>query len=307
MVVVTGGTGFFGSHLIKGLLSNGYQIVLLKRSTSDLWRIDECISEIDLFNVDIFSLDVFYEKYPKIDACIHTATNYGGEDIDIGDIFQVNVSFPFALLSSLYKSGCKIFLNTDTFYTKSNSNNTYRDMGDYITSKWHFSKLGRDFSALVGIVFINVRLFHLYGPMDNNNKFTASIFNQLINNYDIDLTSGNQGRDFIYVEDAVEAFIEILKEKHVCSNIEYEVGTGNIVSIRDFTQMAQKLIGSKSNLFFGRKKIRVCEDKVSNIAADTYRLRKLGWFPKVSLEDGIKHCFDGVMRQHDVPKNKTTI
>ena len=52
MVVVTGGTGFFGSHLIKGLLSNGYQIVLLKRSTSDLWRIDECISEIDLFNVD---------------------------------------------------------------------------------------------------------------------------------------------------------------------------------------------------------------------------------------------------------------
>ena len=288
IVAITGGTGFFGSHLIKGLLNYKHQVILLKRSTSNLQRINKFISKIDMFDVDIHSLDMLYDRHPKIDVCIHTATNYGNFDSDINGIFQTNVAFPFGLLSSLHRAGCDMFINTDTFYTLSKDSNNYMYMKDYISSKWHFRDIGEKFSLLVGIKFINMRLFHVYGPMDNDAKFTNTIFKQLIKNQDMKLTKGTQSRDFIYVEDAVRAFITVVENNDIAGNQHYDVGTGSMTSIHDFVQMAHRITKSKSNLLFGEKQMRDHESKVSNTIAEISELSKLGWSPSISLEHGMK-------------------
>ena len=288
IVAITGGTGFFGSHLIKGLLNYKHQVILLKRSTSNLQRINKFISKIDMFDVDIHSLDMLYDRHPKIDVCIHTATNYGNFDSDINGIFQTNVAFPFGLLSSLHRAGCDMFINTDTFYTLSKDSNNYMYMKDYISSKWHFRDIGEKFSLLVGIKFINMRLFHVYGPMDNDAKFTNTIFKQLIKNQDMKLTKGTQSRDFIYVEDAVRAFITVVDNNDIEGNQHYDVGTGSMTSIHDFVQMAHRITKSKSNLLFGEKQMRDHESKVSNTIAEISELSKLGWSPSISLEHGMK-------------------
>ena len=288
IVAITGGTGFFGSHLIKGLLNYKHQVILLKRSTSNLQRINKYISKIDMFDVDIHSLDVLYDRHPKIDVYIHTATNYGNFDSDINGIFQTNVAFPFGLLSSLHRAGCDMFINTDTFYTLSKDSNNYMYMKDYISSKWHFRDIGEKFSLLVGIKFINMRLFHVYGPMDNDAKFTNTIFKQLIKNQDMKLTKGTQSRDFIYVEDAVRAFITVVENNDIAGNQHYDVGTGSMTSIHDFVQMAHRITKSKSNLLFGEKQMRDHESKVSNTIAEISELSKLGWSPSISLEHGMK-------------------
>lgn len=287
IVVITGGTGFFGSYLIKGLLNYKHQVILLKRSTSNLQRINEYISKIDMFDVDIHSLDVLYDRHPKIDVCVHTATNYGSNS-NANDVFQTNVAFPFGLLSSLHMAGCDVFINTDTFYTLSKVSNNYMHMKDYISSKWHFRDIGEKFSLLVGIKFINMRLFHLYGPMDNDSKFVNTILKQLIINQDIELTEGTQSRDFIYVEDAVRAFITVVENNDIEGNQHYDVGTGSMTSIYDFVQMAHRITKSKSNLLFGKKQMRNHESKVSNIIAEISELSKLGWSPSISLEHGMQ-------------------
>jgi nucleoside-diphosphate-sugar epimerase len=156
--------------------------------------------------------------------------------------------------------------------------------------------IGERFSLLVGIKFINMRLFHVYGPMDNDAKFTTTISKQLIKNQDMKLTKGTQSRDFIYVEDAVRAFITVVENNDIAGNQHYDVGTGSMTSIHDFVQMAHRITKSKSNLLFGEKQMRDHESKVSNISANVHKLNKLGWFPKVSLEKGIELIVDYSMR-----------
>jgi len=174
IIAVTGGTGFFGSHLIKGLLDYGHHVILLKRSTSDLWRIKEFVSEVDMFDIDVTPLSVLYNRHSKINACIHTATDYGHAHNNIHNIFQTNVSLPFRLLSSLHSTGCKVFINTDTFYTFSQVQHDYMHMKTYILTKKHFREIGEKFSSLGNIKFINMKLFHLYGTMDGDKKFTTT-------------------------------------------------------------------------------------------------------------------------------------
>ena len=122
--------------------------------------------------------------------------------------------------------------------------------------------------------FINMRLLHIYGPMDNN-KFADAIFNALIKNQDVELTEGSQKRDFIYVEEAVNAFISVLECSKAECNQYYDVGTGLLAFIHDFVQMVKSISKSKSNLIFGKKKMRTNESMVSNISADISKLKEL--------------------------------
>jgi len=291
IVVVTGGTGFFGSHLVKGLIDNGHHVVVLKRSTSDIWRISKFASKIDMFDLDISPLSLIYDKYPNIDACIHTATDYGLYDGSLNNVFYTNVSLPFSLLTSLYNSGCNLFINTDTFYTLSNNQSDYLHMKNYITSKKYFKELGESFSVLTRVKFINMRLFHLYGTMDDEKKFSVSMVNKLIKDKDIELTDGLQCRDFIYVEDAVKAFIVVLQTK-TNQNKHYDVGTGKLTSVHDFVKTLKMRSKSNSKLLFGIKETRKNESEVSNISADICDLNKIGWFPEVSLDKGIDLIID---------------
>jgi len=287
IVVVTGGTGFFGSHLVKGLIDNGHHVVVLKRSTSDIWRISKFVSKIDMFDLDISPLSLIYDKYPNIDACIHTATDYGIYSGNLKNVFYTNVSLPFNLLTSMHNSKCNLFINTDTFYTLSNNINDYLHMKNYIISKKYIKELGLNFSMLNNkINFINMRLFHLYGTMDGERKFSVSMIDKLKKDMDIKLTDGFQCRDFIYVKDAVKAFILVLEAK-INQDQHYDVGTGKLTSIREFVETLKIKTNSNSNLFFGKIKMRSNESEVSNVAANIYKLNKLGWFPETSIEEGV--------------------
>ncbi len=158
-------------------------------------------------------------------------------------------------------------------------------MKDYIKSKKHFKEWGERLAIQNEIQFTNMRLFHLYGPMDNIEKFTNSVIDRLLENKTIDLTQGTQLRDFIYVEDAVRAFINVIENKPEEEVSNFDVGTGKNIMIRDFVQEAHNLIGSKSKLNFGA--IPMHENEPNFPAAHIEELLEIGWNPRMSLRDGL--------------------
>ena len=243
-ILLTGATGFLGSHICRELLRNDYNIIVLKRSFSNVWRIQEVLREIKAYDIDKINLEeVFMEN--KVDAVIHTATKYGREGESFLDIFESNVSFPLKLLNLSMKYSVDSFFNTDT--------TLYEYLNYYSLTKKQFVDWLKTVSDRMRI--FNLRLEHLYGEMDDHKKFIPMLILKFLSNArSIKLTLGDQERDFIYVGDVVRAYTDILRKK---DNFdigfhEYSIGSGESVKIRNVVLMLKKMSGNEvTELKFG--------------------------------------------------------
>jgi nucleoside-diphosphate-sugar epimerase len=127
----------------------------------------------------------------------------------------------------------------------------------------------------------------MYGPGDDSFKFTTFIFESLKNNLpQIELTPGEQKRDFIYIDDVVDAYVVLLeKQQQEAEFSEYEIGSGEAISIREFVETAKKIAKAKTELVFGVKEYR--EHEIMFSQANIKKLQGCGWAPHVPLDQGI--------------------
>jgi nucleoside-diphosphate-sugar epimerase len=281
-ILVTGGTGFLGSYLVHGLLQNNYRVVLLKRSTSNTWRINDVINNIKWYDIDISGIEPAF-KDQHIDMVIHTACCYGRNNESPIIIANTNVIFGLTLFELCNKFNTDTFFNTDTLLQKY--------LNAYTLSKKHLVEWLKQQAGKVQV--INMQLEHLYGPKDDATKFIPWVMEQLKQNKkQIDLTEGKQERDFVYVTDVVSAYITALQQSGTLPRFTwFDVGTGSPVTVRkfitDLDRQYKKLHPENTTeLVFGSKPYR--EGEMMQVSVDIKPLQAIGWKPEVSFEDGIK-------------------
>ena len=289
-ILLTGATGFLGSHLLQTFFENGHQVTILKRSFSDTWRIKEYLNDISYYDVDSIKLDQPFRDHRKIDAIIHTATSYGRKREKATEVFETNLVFPLRLLE------IATFFNTTTFFNTATI--LYAYLNYYALSKRQFEDWGKVFANQGKIQFVNIKLEHMYGPGDEPLKFTTWIVQSCLKNIDkIELTPGEQKRDFVYIDDVVDAYALLLKKAPDLKDKfqEYGLGSGKAVSIREFTETVKKLTGADTELAFGTKPYR--ENEIMQSEADITKLLDLGWEPKCDLITGIKKMIETETRE----------
>lgn len=288
-VLVTGATGFLGSNIVKGLLREKHQVTILKRSFSDTWRINDALKYLDCYDIDKCKLMEPFQRHNGFDAIIHTATCYGRNGEGAEKIVNTNVLFPLKLLEIAVFFKTKMFFNTDTFFNMDNNIESYQYLKGYTLSKKQFLEWGKQFAAMKKIHFINVRLEHVYGPKDDIFKFIPFIIKSCIENVpELKLTLGEQKRDFVYIDDVVAAYLLLLNKSMKNIFESFNLGSGNEVSIREIVETIQKITGSSTILKFGALPYRSGEIMESH--ADISMLKNMGWFPNVSLVEGLKSC-----------------
>jgi nucleoside-diphosphate-sugar epimerase len=296
-VLLTGGTGFLGSHILKSLLDFDYNVIVLVRKSSDLYRIENLREKIELFYLDENHRnlgDLFSNN--KIDAIIHTATEYG-RGCSMSSILQTNLIFPIKLIEEGIKHKLKLFINSDTFFGKP----MYKDssyLNEYTTSKKYF--LDYLFDNKDKLKIVNMRLEHIFGENDSDNKFVTSVLNQLIQNErEILLTEGLQKRDFIYIDDVVDAYLKVLDNYTRLNDFtEFEVGRGESIKVRQFVEILSETIHSESQLKFGAISTRKGEiqDSVANVS----NLKEIGWESKYNIIQAIHRMVDFEMNKEGV-------
>lgn len=284
-ILISGATGFLGSHISKALLTAGYEVVALKRKSSSLSRVESIVTEIDFFDLDGLDFDEMFRNLGKTDVIIHTATCYGRNNESVSEIFSANTELPLRLLDAGCRAGVEIFINTDTILNK------YLNL--YALSKNQFLQWGKYFSMHKRIRFANLRLEHFYGAYEHPTKFSAHVINSCLENVpQLNLTKGEQKRDFIYIDDVVSAYMVLLEKIESTTNafVEFDVGSGQSISIREFVETIHQVTESKTHLAFGAFPYR--EGEVMHSNPDISGLVNLGWKCQYDFITGIRKVIE---------------
>ena len=292
-ILLTGATGFLGSHLLEALLKKGHKVVILKRSTSNTRRIEHLMTQVTSYDVDTQSLELAFEQQ-CIDVVVHTACHYGRNGAPIHQIVESNLMFGLRILDACLKYKTNTFINTDTFFNTDTL--LQKHLNVYTLSKKQFVEWLQQQSDRIQVV--NLKLQHMFGPKDDATKFVPWVLSQLKAKVpEINLTRGVQERDFIYIDDVVSAYMTVLeKAPGLVKFNEFDVGIGQLMTVKEFLGSLKKAyevsFGTSMTKFnFGA--IPYHAGEIMTIEVNNQALLALGWKPMTSNETGLEKILEG--------------
>lgn len=280
-VLISGINGFLGSHLAIQLKSK-FEVIGLESSLGNLHRIRN--ENFLVYESKVENLETIFKEH-QVYAVVNVATIYRRSEEPILNLLQTNINLPVRLFELSVKYRIGLFLNTDSFFNDSKYSYSY--LSDYTLSKKHSLEWLYLLAQNSSCKLVNMKIFHMYGENDSPGKFVPFIINRIKNNMEsIDLTNGEQSRDFIYIKDVVDAYQFVLLNNNKIENKQnFEIGTGKSYTIRQLVNTIKEITGSSSKLLFGALPYR--EGEIMKSVCNNKELKELGWTPRFSLNEGL--------------------
>jgi len=291
---VTGGAGFIGSHLVKKLVERGNEVIVIDNlNTGKKQNIEKISEKIDFFEVDIRDFNAIEDILKNIDGVFHEAALASVQDsFRIPDeFFDVNVNGTENIFKIAKKLGIKVvYASSSSVYGNPISipikeNDDKNPFNPYAKTKLEDDKLAEKY-AKNGLKVIGLRYFNVFGPRQS--KEYAGVIRLFLERIQQGLSplingDGLQVRDFVYVDDVVNANI-LAMESDVNAEF-FNIGTGNIISILDLATMIIKFSGLKLKPIH---QPAVPGDVKATQADITKAKMMLKWKPTTSLKDWLK-------------------
>ena len=291
---VTGGAGFIGSHLVKKLVERGNEVIVIDNlNTGKKQNIEKISKKIDFFEVDIRDFNAIEDILKNVDGVFHEAALASVQDsFRIPDeFFDVNVNGTENIFKIAKKLGIKVvYASSSSVYGNPISipikeNDDKNPFNPYAKTKLEDDKLAEKY-AKNGLKVIGLRYFNVFGPRQS--KEYAGVIRLFLERIQQGLSplingDGLQVRDFVYVDDVVNANI-LAMESDVDAGF-FNIGTGNTISILDLATMIIKFSGLKLKPIH-RPPV---PGDVKVTQADITKVKTmLKWRPTTSIQDWLK-------------------
>jgi UDP-glucose 4-epimerase len=303
-VLVTGGAGFIGSHVVYGLVAQGYAVrVVDDLSAGSLANIGKHIHRgpMEFVKADIRDRAIIKKLVDGVDAVIHLAAivsvPFSLKNPDL--TYDVNVNGTRSLVESCVQNGVKrfIFVSSCAVYGSSlylpiDEGHPTNPISPYAFSKLDAERCLEEFSRRSDFRTVILRLFNVYGPRQVLGDYSGVItkFIECVNDSRplVIYGDGSQTRDFVYVTDVVSAMLTLLESREVDGV--FNIGCGRAVSIRDLAKTVLNLLGSDCEITYKPPR----EGDIMHSVADITKARNVfGYSPRFSLEEGLRELLLG--------------
>jgi nucleoside-diphosphate-sugar epimerase len=294
--LVTGGTGFIGSYITNKLVSQNKDVYIFALSDKENWRIDE-EEKVNILYGDISNFDRINSVVREINPTFifHLAA-YVNVDRDLSAIdkaIDINFRGTLNLLKALNEIDYKLLINTGTCEEYGIGEVPFvEDQKEHPVSPYSFSKttntyLCELFANIYKMPIITVRPFLTYGPKQVSNMLIPQLIYSGINSKKLELTSGEQTRDFIFVEDVADAYIKFSENyKKIKKHEIFNIGTGLELKIRDVVKIISSYFPD-TNFELGALNYR--KGETMNFYSSSDKIKSLlQWEPNYNFKEGIK-------------------
>ncbi len=305
-ILITGGAGFIGSHLLERILSTercASVVILDDFSVGRKDNISGLIAgdgRVDMVSGDVRNSSVVESLLDSVDLVYHMAAVVGVDRVLAlpDDTWDVEVNGTKTLLEKCEAFGVKRFFlaSSSECYGKYDLSkgpmkesdavvpNTY-----YGQAKLECERMCKEFNARGRISCISARYFNVYGDVQSFNGYVIpNMINEALNDMPVRIYGdGSQERDFVHVDDAVDATIKLAKSRHEGL---YNIGYGRAITIADLAKLIIEFTGSKSKIM--NVPIRRPTDLESKLCDNTKIRETFGWTPSVDFTEGLKRTIE---------------
>jgi nucleoside-diphosphate-sugar epimerase len=293
-VFITGATGFVGSNLARRYLGHGAEVYINVRKTSDTWRIDDILRDVNIVPVDITDFEKLRDSLKKIQPCFifHTAA-YGGNAAQKNPekIIASNIAGTLNIVRCCRDINVDLLVNTGSSseYGMKNSPMKETDLLEPVTeygaSKAAATLYCQTYARTEKIPVITLRLFSPYGSYEQKSRLIPSVILAALQKKNPKISSRQFVRDFIYIEDVLSAYDAALDLTDASGKI-FNIGSGNQYSVGEVVDIIIRLLGNDVSYETGIP--QAWKNEPATWKADIKKAKtELFWEPEYSLEQGL--------------------
>jgi nucleoside-diphosphate-sugar epimerase len=300
-ILVTGGSGFIGSHLVKKLLKDGYEVAITT-------KYDSVYDNIRLFNVwksvKVIECDLRYSNTiskindfnPEVIFHLAAYNDVKGSFDNYNEALESNVVGTANLLENLNKYKQFLYISSSEVYGYQRNNSTFiENMKPCPISPYSIGKYSGELYAQMHMKHLKkpikiLRPFNVFGESQSTKAVIPELIKKFLNNQIVKITKGRQTREFNYVANTVNLLISASKEKSFFNQI-VNISEGQEVSIKNLAKNIKRLSQSNAKLIVGGLPERKTE--IHRMKASIKKMKKKMSTKKlVSFEEGLKNTIN---------------
>ncbi|NFS83849.1 SDR family NAD(P)-dependent oxidoreductase [Clostridium botulinum] len=322
-VLVTGADGFIGSHLCEILLENGYDVrAFVYYNSFNSWGWLDSLdknkkSKIDIFSGDIRDPNGVREAMKGIDEVFHLAAliaipfSYHSPDSYV----DTNIKGTLNVLQASRELNTKRILITSTSevygtakYVPIDENHPFQGQSPYSATKIGADRIAESFYRSFDLPLTIVRPFNTYGPRQSARAVIPTIITQLLcGEKQVKLGSLTPTRDFNYVKDTANGFLEISKSEKTIGE-EINIATSKEISIKNLASEIISQINKDATIICDEERLRPEKSEVNRLLGSNEKVKKLtNWEPKFTFAEGIKETIDWFRVPENLARYKSDI